>query len=215
VEPEPTDEPDDTPSASVAVLRFSSESENWSKPPIPAEITRPEQFPSVPKRATPPSPTQRFSPVVISRVAEPEPKQPAPQEAATVERRAAVQQEPWHHRMFPVLQTNRRMVNGVVRREGELTAEECSPWVDRIDVQLRKNGDEDTQEQARIDRRNELNELGQRGMRARAAHSRELQAERDRVRAAQYQLKQYPEGTTIEQLGADVLAECHYERRSA
>lgn len=106
-------------------------------------------------------------------------------------------------------------MNGARKREGELTLNEIPFRLDQISPQLHKHSNDDTHDQATIDRRNQLNERTQRGMRQRVAIVRELERERGRLTAVRRRLPEYPEGTTIAQLGADVLVECEYERRSA
>lgn len=222
-EPESADEPDDAP---VAVLRHSSESEDWPTSSVPGKVSNPERLSVATKRRTPP-PTPKFGPVVVSHVVDrtPAPKPqsvftaPRPAPAPLTAKPAQVQQDGWkvpafrNMKVFPSL-ANRVTINGVATREGELTKAQIPLRLEQIDTQCRTIRDKDTHQQARIDRRNELNRQDEAEMRVRRALTRELQAEADRLAAAERVLVEYPAGTTITELDAEVLTECGYERRS-
>lgn len=231
VEPEPeskladdsADEPDDAP---PAVLRHSSESEDWLAPSAPGKTFGQERLPAATKRRTPP-PSPKFGPVVVSHVADRLPtsetqtvRTVVPAHAAPAAKPAQVQQDGWkvpafrNMKVFPSL-ANRVTINGVATREGELTKTQIPLRLEQIDTQRRTIRDKDTHQQARIDRRNELNRADEAEMRVRRALARELQAEADRLAAAERVLVEYPAGTTITELDAEVLAECGYEKRSA
>ncbi len=211
----------------VAVLRHSTESENWSGPGVPDEITGPERLPSPPNRRTPPPSSPKFGPVIVSHVAD---RKPAPrtQEPGSVvamppesaAKPAQIQQDGWkvpaarNVKVFPSL-ANRVTVNGIATREGELTKTLIPLRLDQIASQRQAGRDKDTHTQARIDRRNELNRQDEAEMRVRRALDRELQSEADRLAAVERVLVEYPDGTTITELDPEVLVGCGYERRSA
>jgi hypothetical protein len=227
VEPEPVDEPAGEPdSAPVAVLRHRSESEDWATLSIPDKVSGPERLPA-PKRGMPPSP--KFGPVIVSHVADRAPVSES-QAVLTAVRASAVpalvskpvhvQQDGWkvpalrNMKVFPSL-ANRVTINGLATREGELTKAQIPLRLEQIDMQCRASRDKDTHQQARIDRRNELNRHDEAEMRVRRAYAQELQAEAGRLAAVERVLAERPDGTTITELDAKVLIECGYERRSA
>lgn len=232
VEPEPEPEPagdpvdkaDDVPGA---VLRHSSESEDWPTPSKPGKTFGQERLPAATKRRMPPA-SPKFGPVVVSHVTDRAPASEPhmvltaarPVHAAPAAKPAQVQQDGWkvpafrNMKVFPSL-ANRVTINGVATREGELTKAQIPLRLEQIDAQRRTIHKKDTHQQARIDRRNELNRADEAEMRVRRALTRELQAEADRLAAAEQVLVEYPAGTTITELDADVLVECGYERRSA
>jgi hypothetical protein len=221
VEPEPVDGPDDVP---AAVLRHSSESEKQPAPFVPGRHSGSQRPSASPKRRAL-SPTPKFGPVIVSHVADRTPV-PESRTVLTAVRPAPavepvhVQQDGWkvpafrNMKVFPSL-ANRVTINGVATREGELTKAQIPLRLEQIDTQCRTSRDKDTHQQARIDRRNELNRQDEAEMRVRRALALELQAEAERLAAVERVLVEYPDGTTITELDADVLAGCGYERRSA
>lgn len=226
-EPEPVDEPAGAVAAAVGapvLLRHSTESENWSGPCVP-DRSGPERLPASPKRRTAPPSSPKFGPVHVSHVAD-RAAAPEPQGAVAVVLPAApakparLQQDGWrvpafrNMKVFPSL-ANRVTVNGVATREGELTKTLIPLRLDQITKQRQAGRDKDTHAQARIDRRNELIRQDEAEMRVRRALDRELQSEADRLAAVERVLAGCPEGTTITELGAEVLVECGYARRSA
>lgn len=225
--PEPVDEPAGAPAAAVGppvVLRHSTESENWSGPGVPDEITGPERLPSPPSRRTPPPSSPKFGPVVVSRVADRASASELQGPVAVVSpepvaKPAPIQQDGWrvpafrNMKVFPSL-ANRVTVNGVATREGELTKALIPLRLDQIATQRQAGRDKDTHAQARIDRRNDLNRQDEAEMRVRRALDRELQSEADRLAAVERALADFPDGTTITELDAEVLVGCGYVRRS-
>lgn len=215
VEPEPADESDDAP---AATLRYSTES-------APNNAFISERLPAPSKRRTPSSP--KFGPLVVSHVSDRMPASGS-QAVLTTVRSAPVpaaepvqiQQDGWkvpalrNMKVFPSL-ANRVTINGVATREGELTKAQIPLRLEQIDTQCRASGAKDTHQQARIDSRNELNRKDEAEIRVRRALTRELQAEAERLAAVDRVLAEHPDGTTITELDADVLAGCGYERRSA
>lgn len=222
-EPDPVDDPAAAAGVPV-VLRHSTESENWSGPGVPDEITGPERLPAPPRRRMPAPSSPKFGPVRVSHVAVPAaaPSQGsvAVASAAPEARPVHIQQDGWrvpafrNMKVFPSL-ANRVTVNGIATREGELTKTLIPLRLDQIATQRQAGLDKDTHTQARIDRRNELNRQDEAEMRVRRALDRELQSEADRLAAVERALAEYPDGTTITELDAEVLAGCGYERRSA
>ena len=214
VEPEPGPEREDgSDDASEAMLRFSSESDNWTKPPVPGDVSGAECLPVPVTRRVPTPTSPRFGPVSITHVADRTPK-PEPQRLP-----AAVQQDGWkvpafrNMKVFPSL-ANRVTVGGVAKREGELTRQEIPIRRHQIAQQLQTHRDKNTHVQALNDRRRELIQHDEAEMRVRDALDRELLREDGRLDSAGRVLVEHPDDTTITQLDADVLVECGYERRS-
>ena len=227
VEPGPVDEPADPPAAGPpVVLRHSTESENWSGSGVPDEITGPERLPSPPTRRMPPPSSPEFGPVVVSHVADraPEPAAQGPVAAEPSEpapKPVHIQQPGWkvpaarNKKMFPSLGSNRRMVNGVMKTEGQATHEDILALNYQDEQQIRVYLDRITHRKATIARRDDLTRRDTAQNRVEDALARELRVLVDRRAAADARLVQLPKGTMIEQLDAEVLVECGYERRSA
>lgn len=216
VEPEPVDEQDEASSASVSVLRFRSESDSWSKPPIPAEITGPERFPSMPRRATPTAPVQRFGPVEVSRV-EDRPAEAPVAEPIPVAPRVPVQQESRkiaRHRQFGALE-NSYTLGGVTIREADLTTREIPLRLRQLEDEKRRHGERLTHHESRIARREELNVEERKVAALERVRLAEIDADRDRLAAANRVLTAYPEAAKIADLDEQDLIECGYERRTA
>lgn len=227
-EPEPADDPvgeaDDAPDA---VLRHSSESEDWSAPSAPEKAPEPERNPAHPKRKTPP-PTPKFGPVVVSHVSdrapepepqpEPVPAQPEPEAPAT--KPVPVQQDSWktetaqNVKAIPSLAA-RYTINGVVKTEGQATLDDIPALNYQDEQQIQAYFRKNTHLRAQVDRRDELSQRDRVAMRVNDKLVQELQAAVDRRNAAGARLVHSPKGTAIEQLSMDVLIECGYERRAA
>jgi hypothetical protein len=206
------------PLAPVSVLKFRSESADYSPAALPAQqtvtpssaLTR--EAPRMPAVATvttlPNRPAPRVPLAVDPVWQQPD---PVPGRAAPVQQRS--RKVEGYRRMFPELSSTVALSGGVKPR-GKFTPEDIDERVDQIRKQVQLWRTANAGDRARIEGRLKLNAREQLSITEREQNIRLLTAEEDQLAAAKPAIMEAGCGT-LDGLPDDVLVECGFQRYAA